>query len=97
MEWKKVKGKGRGWLDKIKCSSAYKRRHFLPTKGNLSKASIPSGTLQFHALFFHLLPLSPKTHIQIEQVSSLIPGTLQFRALFLHLFPFSLLSSNPRA
>ncbi|PQQ18818.1 hypothetical protein Pyn_40538 [Prunus yedoensis var. nudiflora] len=31
MEWKKVKENGRGFLDKIECSSAYKRRHFLPS------------------------------------------------------------------
>ncbi|CAL8175763.1 unnamed protein product [Prunus armeniaca] len=95
MEWKKMKENGSGWLDKIECSSTYKMRHFLPSKDNGSKASIPHGTLQFHALFFHILPLSPKTHIQREQVSPLILGTLQFPTLFFHLFPFLLWQTLP--
>ncbi|KAH0983485.1 hypothetical protein GBA52_010662 [Prunus armeniaca] len=62
------------------------RSHFLPSKTThlgcckspsnheiSSKASIPSRTLQFRALFFHLLPFSLKTHIQREQASPLIP------------------------
>ncbi|KAI5312611.1 hypothetical protein L3X38_041784 [Prunus dulcis] len=89
MEWKKVKEKGRGWLDKIKVFSAYKKSYFLPSKDNSpgcckppsnhensSKASILSGTLQFHSLFFHLPPFSlskPTSRESKHNLSSLEP------------------------
>ncbi|PQP92895.1 hypothetical protein Pyn_05316 [Prunus yedoensis var. nudiflora] len=104
MEWKKVKEKGRGFLDKIECSSAYKRMHFLPSTTthlgccklpsnheNQSKASIPFGILQFHALFpIFFLSLSHNTHPE-----SKLPSHLQNLAISCTIHPsspFSLLA-----
>ncbi|KAI5315178.1 hypothetical protein L3X38_044354 [Prunus dulcis] len=90
MEWKKVKEKGKGWLDKIKVFSVYKRKHFRQAE-NSSKARIPFGTLQFHYLFFHLPPFSlskPTSRESKHHLSSMEPFDFKLVLPLLPIFSF---------
>ncbi|PQQ01389.1 hypothetical protein Pyn_32490 [Prunus yedoensis var. nudiflora] len=83
-------------------SSAYKRGHLLPivsTHPELANILTHCWKLQFQAVFFHLLPLSPMNHPEHDQaIVKLLENLLKppiLLSLSLPLFPHQIFPNFP--